>query len=314
MKELGEIKKVNIREIWPNEEKDFTPWLAKNIEKLGQVIGIELELISTEADVGDFNLDILAKDTARNRFVVIENQYGNTDHKHLGQLLTYAAGYDSGTIIWISEEIREEHRKLLDWLNENTVDEVEFYGVVVEVLQIDNSKPAFNFKLIAYPNEWSKSSISTTKSSAKMELYKKYFQELIDILRTKYSFTEGKKGQPQSWYSFTTGIKGILYSASFAQGNKVRVEVYIDTGDFDNNKNIFDKLYQIKDLFENDYGEELEWERLDDRRACRIAIYRKGCIEDQQLLEEIKKWSIEKLLKFKKVITTNNEINKILKG
>lgn len=188
MQEFGNITYVNIRDIWKNEETDFTPWLADNLEKLGEVVGLELELLEKEADVGDYSLDILAKDTGRNKYVIIENQYGTTDHKHLGQLLTYAAGYNAGAIIWISEEIREEHRKVIDWLNENTIDGVLFYGVLIEVIKIDDSKPATNFKLIAYPNEWTKSSISSVSdsSSSKMESYRKFFQDLIDTLRTKH--------------------------------------------------------------------------------------------------------------------------------
>lgn len=316
MIEFGTIKKVDIREIWKNEATNFTPWLADNIEKLGEVLGLELELIEKEADVGDYSLDILAKDTGRNKYVIIENQYSVTDHKHLGQLLTYAAGYNAGAVIWISEEIREEHRKVIDWLNEISGEEVQFYGVIIEVIQIDSSKPAYNFKLVAYPNEWSKGSISSSgnTSSTKMEGYRKFFQDLIDILRVKYKFTEAKKGQPQSWYSYTTGIRGIVYSSCFSLGGKVRAELYIDKGDNQINKSIFDQLFSIKEQFEKSYGEELSWERLDDKRASRIAIYRNGSIDDDsETLEEIKEWLITKLIRFKEIITKETKINKILK-
>jgi hypothetical protein len=302
MTDFGVLKKVNIQEIWKNEASEFTVWLCNNLSALGVVLEMELELEKREADVGDFSLDILARDIGRNRLVVIENQFGRTDHKHLGQLLTYAAGYDSSAVVWIAEELREEHRQTLDWLNQNTTDNIDFYGVVIEVLRIDNSKPAYNFKLVAFPNEWRKTNISSgSQPSEKREAYRVYFQNLIDALRTR-NFTNAQKGQLQSWYSFSSGLQGIIYSNSFAQGGRVRAELYIDRGDAKLNKDIFDKLLTNKIEIEKEFGEALEWERLDSKRASRIAIYRPGSIEeDDKILEEIKDWSIERLLKFKKV-------------
>ena len=311
---FGKLKKVNIREIWNSEDKQFTPWLAENLDKLSDVLGIQLELLEKEAEVGDFNLDILAKDVGINKNVIIENQFGNTDHKHLGQLMTYAAGYDAGAVIWIAEELREEHRKAIDWLNENISNEIEFYGVVIEVLKIDDSKPAFNFKLVAFPNTWSKTTIRQNPPSRKSEKYRTFFQELIDILRTKYKFTDASKGQPQSWYSFSTGVKGIFYSASFAMGNRVRTELYIDKNDKDINKHIFDNLFGLKEYIEENYGATLEWERLDDKRACRIAIYQSGSIDsDEQTLKEAREWMIENLLKIKKVFINDQKTKNQLK-
>ena len=300
MTDFGILKKVDIKEIWKNEASEFTVWLCNNLSTLGDVLEMELELEKREADVGELSLDILARDIGRNRLVVIENQFGRTDHKHLGQLLTYAAGYDSSAVVWISEELREEHRQTLDWLNQNTTENIEFYGVVIEVIQIDNSRPAYNFKLVAFPNEWRKTNISSgTQTSEKREAYRVYFQNLIDALRAK-NFTNAQKGQPQSWYSFSSGLPGagFVYSNSFAQGGRVRAEIYIDRKD----KDLFDKLFESKDDLEKEYGEPLEWERLDSKRASRVAIYRPGSIEeDEKALDEIKDWSIEKLLKFKKV-------------
>lgn len=303
MADFGILKKVDIKEIWKNEASEFTVWLCNNLSTLGDVLEMELELEKREADVGELSLDILARDIGRNRLVVIENQFGRTDHKHLGQLLTYAAGYDSSAVVWIAEELREEHRQTLDWLNQNTTENIEFYGVVIEVIQIDNSRPAYNFKLVAFPNEWRKTNISSgTQISEKREAYRLYFQNLIDALRAK-NFTNAQKGQPQSWYSFSSGLQGgITYSNSFAQGGRVRAEIYIDRGDTKLNKDLFDKLLESKDDLEKEYGEPLEWERLDSKRASKIAIYRPGSIEeDEKALDEIKDWSIEKLLKFKKV-------------
>jgi len=242
---FGEIKRLNLREIWKNEATDFTPWLAENIQSLGETIGIELELQGTEENVGNFSLDLLAKDLGSGRNVIIENQFESTNHDHFGKLLTYAAGFDASIVIWISEEIREEHRQALEWLNQRTGTETAFFGVVIEVIKIDNSLPAYNFKTIVFPNEWQKSKRSRSKGgmSPRAEAYRSYFQKLIDDLREKHKFTGAKAAQPQHWYSFSSGFSGILCNASFAQGGRARTELYIDLGDGDKNKKLFDCRY-----------------------------------------------------------------------
>ncbi|HWP37353.1 MAG TPA: DUF4268 domain-containing protein [Gemmatimonadales bacterium] len=302
---LGALKRLDVRTIWPNEAKDFTPWLAENLSALGEALGMDLELQTQEAPVGAFSLDVLARDLGRDRLVVIENQLEPTDHDHLGKLLTYAAGHDAGAMIWIAKEIREEHRQAIDWLNQHTDGNIELYAVVVEIIQIDDSRPACSFKPIAFPNEWRKSAIESKEGGAtseRGEAYRLFFQDLLDELREKHRFTGARAGQPQNWYSFASGLSGIQYSFSFAQQGQVRAEVYIDRGDASANKELFDRLHATREAIEQHLGETLQWERLDGRRACRIAVYRAGSIEnDTQTLQEIKAWAIERLLRLKKV-------------
>lgn len=302
--EFGQIKVLDLRTIWKSEPGEFTPWLSQNLDKLGDVIGLELEFESSETSIGDFAADIVAKDVSRNRLTVIENQFGQTDHKHLGQIITYAAGLNSGTVIWISENFREEHRQAIDWLNQNSKENLEFYGLEIQVIQIDNSKPAYVFKPIAFPNQFSKTSIISDKETSETrQQYQQFFQTLIDELRTKYKFTNAKVGQPQNWYTFASDNSKIYkYSFSFAMGERVRSEIYIDSGDGVKNKDIFDKLFAKKDEIEKQFGQELSWERLDTKRASRIAVYMDGSIDNEtEELNKIKQWGIETLLKFKEV-------------
>ncbi len=301
IQEFGVLNKVDLREIWPAEARDFTPWLAGHIGELGEALGMDLELLQREAPVGGFSLDLLARDLGRDRLVVIENQLAATDHDHLGKLLTYAAGHSAGAVVWIAKELREEHRQALDWLNQRTDRETDFFGVVVEVLRIDKSKPAYNFRLVTFPNEWRKGG-GAGGISPRAEAYRAFFQDLIDRLREEHRFTGARAGQPQNWYSFASGFSGISYGMSFAMNRRAKTEVYIDIGNAEENKSLFEGLMRSKQELEKEFGEALEWEPLDEKKACRVALYRAGSIEDDpRTRDDIRDWAIDRLLKFKSV-------------
>ena len=316
MPNFSELKRIPLREKWNHEASDFTPWLAENIQALGDALGMDLAVIDREAPVGNFYLDLLARDLGSSKTVVIENQYNQTNHEHLGKLLTYAGGSDASTAIWISEEIQDEHRQALEWLNQRTDTETQFFAVVVEVLQIDDSNPALNFKLVVSPNEWQKSQKqkTLTSPSVKGEKYKSYFQELVKKMRQNPNFPNNiPDTKPNSWYGIRPGFSGIYYGVAFGLKNKVRTEIYIDQGDYEKNKNLFDAIAKRKAEITSNFGSQLEWERNDDQQLSRIAVYRDGDIEksSDSELEEIRGWHIENLLKFKKVFTP--EIEQALK-
>ena len=301
---LGNLEHKDPRGLWKKESGDFTPWLADHLGLLGEVLGIDLELVKTEKAVGNFSCDIHAKDTGRDRPVIVENQLEPTDHRHLGQLLTYAAGLDAAVVIWISPEIREEHREALDWLNRHTDDRIEFFGIALEVVQIDDSKPAVQFRLVAFPNAWSKTMSSRSGSgevSEKRIRYQQFYQPVLDELREKHKFTNARAAQPQSWYAFSSGTTGITYNAAFAMGARLRVELYIDVGDITENKAIFDIFMARKDEIEREIGTPLEWEKLDQKRASRISLVRPDTtINDaDDNAEELQAWLIQGLLKTK---------------
>lgn len=304
--ELSKIEEVNLREVWEHEAQNFTPWLSENLDQLSEELGLDLELRDQEAPVGGFSLDILAHDLGSSRPVIIENQLEGTDHDHLGKLLTYASGYDANVVVWIAREFRDEHRQVMDWLNQRTDDNTEFFGVVVELWKIDDSRPAVNFNLVSAPNEWRKENVSSGKgqnvgTSEKSERYRIFFQSLIDTLRDTHKFTRARKGQALNYYNFSAGgHQGISYGGSFPPG-KVRVQVYINR-DRDWNKSLFDKLANQRTAIELELDESLEWERLDDGKASRISIVRDGSIDnDDETLEEIQEWMIDHLRKFKEV-------------
>lgn len=302
MTELTRLESVPLRTIWPHEALDFSPWLADHIDALGEALGIDLELQQAEAAVGDFSLDILARDLGSDSVVIIENQLTQTDHDHLGKLLTYAAGQDASVIVWICEHMREEHRQALDWLNQVTDVNVHFFGVVIEVLKIGDSNPAYNFKTVAFPNEWQKTQKKAARSSTtRGEAYRDYFQPLLDELRA-LRFTNARTAQPQNWHTFSAGTTGIAWVHSFTHGDRVRVELYIDLGQADRNETVFDRLESQWEAIEQELGATLSWERLEGKRACRIALYRDGSItSDESTLQDIRAWTVRNLQRFKDV-------------
>jgi hypothetical protein len=155
---LGRLERVELRKAWVGEASDFTPWLAEadNIALLGEAIGIELEVESQEKDVGPFRADILCRDTVNNHYVLVENQLERTDHSHLGQLLTYAAGLEAVTVVWVASRFTEEHRAALDWLNNATTSDFNFFGLEIELWRIGLSEMAPKFNVVSKPNDWSK--------------------------------------------------------------------------------------------------------------------------------------------------------------
>ena len=312
MNDFGELKRVPLREIWSNEASDFTPWLAENIEALGEALGLDLELTGKEAAVGDFSLDLLAKDLNSARNVIIENQLNPTDHNHLGQLLTYAAGLDASTVIWISETVRDEHRQALEWLNQKTGIDTQFFAVVVEVLKIDDSQPAFNFKPVVFPNEWQKSERqkASTNTSPKLEKCREYFQGLIDALRDIHDFPGSSSVRAQNKYRqyFAAGMSGIYYRAAFSKVSSVpnaSACIYMQ-GNI--HGQLFDVLETRKAEINSKFGTELDWELKDGRKHSTISVYSDGDIESSDSeLEEIRQWHIQNLLKLKEVFTPEIE-------
>jgi hypothetical protein len=271
---------------------------------LGEVLGLDLELTSREAGVGSFSLDLLARDLSSGGTVVIENQLGPTNHDHLGKILTYASGFDAKAVIWVAETFRDEHRQALDWLNQHTDQETSFFGVLVELLQVDDSAPALSFKPVVLPNEWQKvrRKVADEQVSPRAESYRMFFQALIDELRQRHKFTNARIGQPQNWYSFASGVSGFTYGFSFSLYNRIRVDLYIDHGDAGRNEQAFDFLLQQRGEIEAAFGGPMEWEPLEDKRACRVAVYRQGSIDKGEELADIRAWAIMQLLQMRRVM------------
>lgn len=201
-RDLGRLKKLELREAWETEAGDFTPWLAReeNLKLLGDAIGIELECEAQEKNVGPFRADILCKDTATNDWVLIENQLERTNHGHLGQLLTYAAGLNAVTIVWIAERFSDEHRAVMDWLNERTDEKINLFGLEIELWQIGDSPPAPKFNVVSQPNDWTRT-VQDAASSAEVtqhqQIQLRFWTAFRQFMEAKGSSIKCRKPAPR---------------------------------------------------------------------------------------------------------------------
>ena len=294
---LGRMEKVDLREVWQNEAGDFTPWLAEaeNISLLGDTIGIELELETTEKEVGPFRADILCKNTADGSWVLIENQLAKTDHTHLGQLLTYAAGLKAVTIVWIAKELADEHRAALDWLNEITDDRFNFFGLEIELWKIGGPPAAPKFNVVCKPNVWIKPpapDITETKL-----LQHKYWKGLRQLLLDRNSIVKPQKPLPQHWTNFAVGRADFgMFAAVNTQKKLIWVSMSCSGSDA---KAHFHLLQEDKEAIEREIKTTLEWEELPNRKESRIALRRNDVDPtDETDWQQQHAWLIEKLEAF----------------
>ena len=301
MVELGRIENVNIREVWPNETSDFTPWLADNLDLLGEELGLVLELDRIEAPVGNFSLDILAREINRNTVVAIENQIAATDHVHLGQLMTYAAGYSAGIVIWVAADFRDEHRAALDWLNESTQESLDFYGVEISAGKIGGSLTAPIFRRAVVPNSWSK--IKPTSSNLDdltptQKRYVQFWKPLLEELKNTYGWNIGTDNKISEYFA-GSGFGNIARRMRLAWGGEARVELVIQSPSKDWNKRVFDLLKESQGQLESDMGIVMNWERRDDINSCYITVSRNGSIDDsEEEHDEVRAWMIENVRRF----------------
>ena len=305
---LGRLHKVNLREAWSSESSDFTPWLAQeeNLKLLGDAVGIELELESQEKEVGPFRADILCKDTANDTWVLIENQLEKTDHSHLGQLLTYAAGLNAVTIVWIAERFTEEHRAALDWLNERTDEKINLFGLEIELWRIGDSPIAPKFNIISQPNGWSKTVQQAAAASASGEISEhKQFQlsfwtAFKDYMETKSSFVRCQKPLPQHWTNHAIGRSGVhlgsIVSTSNSEtgtkGSEIRVELYMDGP---NAKPEFAALELQRESLERALGFPLTWHNPENKAMCRLFTRKDADFLNENLWPEQFAWLKDRL-------------------
>ena len=273
--EFGALEMVDLREGWSTEAGDFTPWLGdrKNLDLLGRTLGMALEPLHQEHPVGPFRADLVCRDADTDELVLIENQLERTDHSHLGQLLTYAAGLEAFKAIWIARRFREEHRAAIDWLNNHTSDDVQLFGLELELWSISGSLPAPKFNIVAKPNVWIKAGVGGLKSGVSQARlgYMDYWTAFKSYVEDKeLELQDSIRPHPANWMSYRPfGVSNIVVAAVLGAHKRLRAEVFLKSATA---KPYFDWLHERKDSIQNAAGCEFIWERLDDKMASRIKV------------------------------------------
>jgi Domain of unknown function (DUF4268) len=281
-KQLAKLVSLDPHNVWSHEAHDFTPWLLENAEELGEVLGIDVELTTNEHPVGRFALDLIGRDLTNDCVLIVENQLTTTDHGHLGQILTYAAGTEAGTIVWMATDFREEHRQALDWLNMLAEGNARFFGVEIGAVQIADSPPAPLFKLRAQPNDWAAQVATAARASSQVTgkgaLYAEFWESLIERLREEHpGWSNARKAPSANWLTLPSPFRSAAYlSMGFASGSKLRLELYIDSQDPEAVEVLYRFLLDRRGEIEASYGESLVWEELPGKRASRLATYTEG--------------------------------------
>jgi len=273
IKTLATLKKVDLREFWKHEALDFTQWLAQepNIQLLSDEIGISLTDVRAEEAIGRFNVDLVATDEDSQKKVIIENQLECTDHKHLGQIITYAAGYNAGIVIWIVKDLREEHQKAIEWLNNSTVADLSFFLIRMELWQIGDSPYAPKFHVVEEPNDWAKQIQQNQQVTAALTDTKltqlEFWQQFIAYAKeNKTKLRVGRKAKAQHWYNISFGTSEAYIAISVnTKENRMGVEIYIPKA-----PHLYARFLQNRATIDANLNMQLEWMPLEDKIASRI--------------------------------------------
>lgn len=308
MTNLGKLERIdNLRDVWPNEAKNFTKWLARdeNLELLSDTLGVDLALEESESPVGDFSVDLYATEEDTGRKVIIENQLEDTNHDHLGKILTYAAGKDASIVVWIVKHARDEHRKAIEWLNSHTDENIGFFLLEIELWKIGESLPAPKFNIVEMPNEWAKGMKSTTNLSEIKLLQLHFWESFKDYASSHPEFIRAfslRKAHPHHWYDLSVGSSKFHISLTVnTQKKLLQAGLYIK-----DDKTIFEKLSEQSEKFQEImHVGVMDWK--EGKKDCRIYKSREADIlGDKKDWPIYFQWLCEMSLRLRKAI---NEIN-----
>lgn len=300
---IARLTRVPLRELWAHEARDFTTWLAENLDLLGEMLGIpQLTLVQREAAAGIFSADILADDS-QERLIVIENQLEGTDHDHLGKLVTYLSNLDAKIAVWITSAPRPEHERAIHWLNEILPADMAFYLLQIEAYRIGDSAPAPKFTIVAGPTREARQAGEQKKELAERHLLRmEFWKQLLERARARTQLHARIAPGTENWISTGAGRSGLNYNYAIRMDD-AQVELYIDRGDAEQNKQIYDALHEHKTEIEAAFGRPLEWQRLDAKRACRVRyILTDGGLQDRSRWPKVQDAMIEAMIRLEQAM------------
>lgn len=299
---LGRLEEIqDLRGVWPHEALNFTPWLSQddNIALLSDAVGLDITIEETESSVGDFNVDIFASEPGTGRKIIIENQLGDTDHDHLGKLITYASGKSADVIIWVVKHAREEHKAAIEWLNSRTDEGIGFFLCEIKLYRIGQSQPAVKFEVVEKPNDWAKEVKKSELSSETHQQRYDYWVAFENRAFQNAAFAkEFRRRKPSThhWMNYSIGSSECLLSVSQLRNqDKLSVALYIP-----DNKALYDSLLEQKADIEQTAGLSLSWCRLPERKASKIILERAADLGDHAKWEEQFDWLAGVMLSMKR--------------
>lgn len=301
MANIGKLTEVDVRELWKHEQYDFSNWLAKeeNLEYLNDIIGLTLTDVDKEVYVGPYRCDIVAKDETSGITVIIENQLEGTNHDHLGKIITYASGLNAKVMVWIVKEAKEEHRAAIEWLNNNTNSDVNFFLVEIHAYKIGDSDAAPKFEVVEKPNDFVKRSKVKTedsdlnKSQGERLIFWEQFNQVVIARGKPFNL---RKATTDHWYDVAMGTSDAHIAIDLVnKDSRIVVEVYIS-----DNKELFDTLEDHKEEIEQELGFSLIWDRLDGKKASRIKYRIPGLnFDDHSNYNELMNQTIDAAVKLR---------------
>lgn len=304
MEQLGTITKIkDLRSVWAHEAHDFTKWLSEeeNLSLLGEAIGIDIVLEERESPVGDFNADLFAYEEGTQRRIIIENQLEDTNHEHLGKIITYASGKDAEVVVWIVKRARDEHRQAIEWLNQHTDNRIGFFLIEIELWQIGASLKAPMFNIVEKPNDWAKEMKGSESLNETKRITLNFWQQFVDKMHTNADFMKQfslRTPKPRHYFDISAGSSQYHLSLTYrTQKNIIESGIYIS-----DNKDIFEKFKSNKDQIEEMLGCTLDWREA--AKACRIIARQSVDTKNSARWNNYFDWMAEKSLLFMKVIKT----------
>lgn len=303
LSKLSKLEEIeDLRTVWPHEAQDFTPWLAKeeNIEILSDAIGIDISINETESSVGDFSLDVLASEVGTDKKIIIENQLEDTNHDHLGKLITYASGKSANIIIWLVKHAREEHKAAIEWLNNHTDDEIGFFLCEIKLYRIGNSEPAVKFEVVEKPNDWTKEIKKKNNINETQQQRYDYWVAFQNHAFQDKEFSKNFSRRSPSfdhWMNYSIGSSKYLISvAQLHSRNEITVEFNINE-----DKELFRSLFANKESIEKECELNFEWKELPEKKASRIITKCNVDFKDKAQWNNQFEWTMNAMLKIKKV-------------
>ena len=304
MVDLGRLEEIqDLRTVWPHEALDFTPWLSQeeNMALLADAVGLDITVDETESSVGDFHVDIFASETGTDRKIIIENQLEDTNHDHLGKLITYASGKSADVIVWVVKRAREEHKAAIEWLNRHTVERIGFFLCEIKLYRIGTSQPAVKFEVIEKPNDW-------TKEVKKNEFSTETRQQRYDywVAFQDYAFQDAKfakefsRRTPSSnhWMNYSIGSSECYISVTQIRNrDELNVMLYIP-----DNKHLYQTLLTRKADIEQAAEVPFSWYELPERKASKIGVERNVEFGDRGGWNQQFDWLMEVMLRLKKAV------------